>query len=571
MQNAEIADAFAELADRLALTDEKPFRYMAYRKADTTFRELGASVAVLSREGRLREIEGIGPAIEEKVEQLLATGTFPALERAREEVDDTLLELTRLPGIGPATARKVYAAVDGEGFNSLLERAAAGTLPVGDGITKKVVDALAAEAARRASGTSAADGSHSGIPRDDSGEPLPGPWFRRDQAAAQADALTALANDAAAPGATQVLGDYARGCELVPGLDLLVDCADPEPVRTALVAALDSRGFSVVSVANEPLAVVTPAGMPASITVAPATDDLRSTLAGPPAWTAAFAGDPAADTVPWEVRDGVLAGTWDLDSAPRELVRAADLRGELHGHSDWSDGRATIIEMARAARDRGDSYYLVSDHSAPYAMVGGLDEDRLLAQADEIAAANEQLRREHEVDGAPAFRLLHGSEVEILADGTLGLPDRALARLDWVVASIHVAQRQQPDAILQRMARVLANPLVDSIGHPTSRRLLRRERTALDIHALIELAAATGVVLEVNANPDRLDLDSHHARLALDAGIQLAVNCDAHRPANLDLRSHGIAVARRAGATRADVINTRSADELLEHRRRDRE
>jgi DNA polymerase (family 10) len=563
--NAEIADAFAELADRLALTDEKPFRYMAYRKAAQTLRELGHSVAVLSEAGRLREVEGIGPAIEEKVAQLIETGTFPALDRAREQVDDTLLELTRLPGVGPATARKVHAAVDGEGFGSLLERAAAGTLEAGGGITRKVVDALAAEAARRSSGSAAADGSLSGVPRDPAtGEPEPGPWFRRDQALAQFAALDALLD---AP--LELLGDYARGAELVGGLDLLVDADDVDAVRDAACAALDEHGFSVVAVPGEALAVVTPAGMPCSITVARATDALRSQLAGPPAW-AAVAGEPGAGTVPIELRDAVLAGTYELGSAPRDLVTAADLVGELHGHSDWSDGRATILQMALAARDRGDRYYLVSDHSAPYAMVGGLDDARLAAQAEEIARVNEQLRREHEVDGAPPFRVLHGSEVEILADGALGLPDQVLARLDWVVASIHVAQRQDADAILRRMERVVANPLVDSIGHPTSRRLLRRERTALDVDALVAMAAEHGAVLEINANPDRLDLDSGHAARALAAGVRLTINCDAHRPASLALREHGVAVARRAGARASDVVNCLDVDELLASRRRAR-
>jgi DNA polymerase (family 10) len=224
--------------------------------------------------------------------------------------------------------------------------------------------------------------------------------------------------------------------------------------------------------------------------------------------------------------------------------------------------------MARAARERGDSYYCVTDHSAPYALVGGLGDDRLRAQAEEIARANEQLQAEHEIDGAPAFRLLQGSEVEILADGSLGLSDAVLERLDWVVASIHVAQRQSAPDILERMRRVVDNPLVDAIGHPTSRRLLRRERTALDVDALIAMAAQHDVVLEINANPDRLDLDSHDAARALAAGVRLTINTDAHSTSNLDLRAHGIAVARRAGVRAIDVVNCLPIDELLAGRRR---
>lgn len=575
MRNAEIADAFAELADRLALTDLKPYRYMAYRKAEGIFREVGDSVAMLSREGRLREIDGIGAAIEEKVAQLLETGTFPALERAREEVDDCLLQLTRIPGIGPATARKVHAALGGEGFDSLLERARLGTLAAGDGITKKVAEALAAEASRRDSG--AGDRSAvSGVPRDEEGRPLPGPWFRRDQLLAMFGTVAGMLEPLQELHRIEAGGDYVRGCELATKLELLAvlreSSADVAAARGAALDTLCARGYEHDEVADDaPLAIVSPSGMPIELTVAAADDGERTLhlLAGPPAW-AAHVDEPGADSVPVELRDAVLAGRYTLETAPRDLLTAADIRGELHAHSDWSDGRAPIIDMARAARDRGDDYFCVTDHSAPYAMVGGLDQDRLRAQAEEVAAANEQLAREHQIDGAPPFRVLHGSEVEILADGALGLPDGALRMLDWVVASVHVSQRQSADDILRRMERVVANPLVDAIGHPTSRRLLVRERTALDVDALIAMAAETDVVLEVNANPDRLDLDSAQAAAAIAAGGRLTVNTDAHRPATLALRQHGVAVARRAGARVEDVVNCVPVDELLGGRRRHR-
>jgi DNA polymerase (family 10) len=251
-------------------------------------------------------------------------------------------------------------------------------------------------------------------------------------------------------------------------------------------------------------------------------------------------------------------------------VRIEQLRGELHAHSDWSDGRGSVLEMARAARERGDSYYCVTDHSAPYALVNGLDAERIAAQAAAIAQANEQLRRDHEVDGEPPFVLLQGSEVEILADGSLGLADATLATLDWVVASIHMQQGQDAATIGARMERVIANPLVDAIGHPTSRRLLRRERTQLDVMRLIELCAGAGVVLEINGNPDRLDLDSAQARLALAAGVTLMVNTDAHGVEHLALREHGVAVARRAGARASDVVNCLTPAALAERRRRER-
>lgn len=584
MRNTEIASVFDELADRLALTDAKPYRYMAYRRAATTFRELADSAAVLSQEGRLLEIEGIGPAIDEKVRELLVSGTFAALERARADVDDTLLALTRLPGIGPATARKAHADLGGASFDSLLDRARIGSLePVG-GLTKKLVAALTDEAARRdAGGGDERAGELSGIPRDEQGELLPGPWLRRDQVQAMLTQSIELLPDCIED--PQPSGAYVRGVELLTDARLVATATDPDAAARVTSDALTARGWetSDAGVAALPelagvdqvqaLQVVSPAGVPVviAITSSDARTLVQHRLVGPSAWvTHEPEPDASGVGVPWELRDRIVDGALAIADIPDDLVRNEDLRGELHAHSDWSDGRAPIIDMAHAARDRGDAYFAVTDHSAPYAMVGGLDEARLHAQADEIARVNEQLQREHEEDGAPAFRVLRGTELEILTDGTLGLSDAVLQRLDWVVASLHVQQRQSADVVRERMARVLENPLVDAIGHPTSRRLLARERTALDVDWLIEQSRDLDVVLEINANPDRLDLDSEHAAAAVAAGVRLTINTDAHRTSTLALREHGVAVARRGGVRRGSVVNCLDVQALLASRRRDR-
>jgi DNA polymerase (family 10) len=481
MRNAEIAAVFTELADRLALTDAKPFRYLAYTRAAELFAHLPQSVQLLSERGQLGELDGVGPAIVEKVEQLLATGTFPALERARADVDDTLLALTRLPGVGPATARKIHATIDGESFEALAERAKLGEVEVGGGLTKKVIDALVAHGAE-----GAVDVANSGVPVDEAGVPLPGPWILRDTAQALQEAvaelLEGIGDDPAASGA------FVRGCELLRGVTVVATVDELEGAATALVERAEDAGWvrgddGPLVPEPEPgmerlsatVALVAPTGIPAHVVLA--TEEQRnraeSQAAGPTAWLPlSLSADHAA--VPYELRERVLAGL-DPELIPTDLVTAADLRGELHAHSDWSDGRATILEMAHGARDRGDEWFVVTDHSAPYAMVGGLDDARLLAQADEVAAVNETLAREA-ADGAPPFRVLHGTEVEILADGRLGLADSTLARLDWVVASIHVSQKQSAEQLIERMRLVAENPLVDSIGHPTSRRLLRRHR-----------------------------------------------------------------------------------------------
>jgi DNA polymerase (family X) len=235
---------------------------------------------------------------------------------------------------------------------------------------------------------------------------------------------------------------------------------------------------------------------------------------------------------------------------------------ELHCHSEWSDGRATILEMAQAAMERGDRYMAITDHSAPLAMVNGLDEVRLLEQRLEINQVNAEL--------GPDFVVLHGSEVEVLSDGTLGLSDEVLARLDWVVASVHVSQRQEPKVLKERIAKVLANPLVDCIGHPTGRLIGRRPPAAVDAAWLAEAAAASGTVLEINASPNRLDLSADHARLALQAGARLTINSDAHRTRTLGIRRHGVAVARRAGARVQDVVNCLDREALEGVRPRNR-
>ncbi|MBC7461307.1 MAG: hypothetical protein H7287_08085 [Thermoleophilia bacterium] len=583
MRNHEIAAAFDELADRLALQDEKPFRYMAYRAASKLFRSLGESVQQRSQSGTLIELDGVGPAIDEKVRELLATGTFPALDTARAAVPDAMLELNRIAGIGPKSAQKIYAALGEQTVGDIVERAGLGTPEPAGGITAKFVGLLAAEALQRADGGIDPSATE-GIPRGADGQPLPGHWILREQARSLVRQLTTELETLGQATDITPSGAYVRGVEILTAVTVLATVDAPAPAAAALVEQLLARGYEhAPETARSPLLaglaldhvaqvdLVTPSGIPALVVLA--APAVRATaedqLPGPTAWIEYAAGSADAHLVPPELREQVLAGALTVTDVPDDLVREGHLRGELHAHSDWSDGHATIGEMARAARARGDEYFLVTDHSAPYAMVGGLGEERLLVQADEIARVNAALAEEQSA-GAPPFRVLQGSEVEITADGSLGLPDHVLERLDWVVASIHVAQRQSAEQLVARMTRVIENPLVDAIGHPTSRRMLLRQRTALPIETLIALAVEHDVVLEINANAERLDLDSEQARMALAAGVRLTINTDAHRTDTLDNREHGIAVARRAGARTGDVVNTLSADDLLASRRRER-
>jgi DNA polymerase (family 10) len=262
--------------------------------------------------------------------------------------------------------------------------------------------------------------------------------------------------------------------------------------------------------------------------------------------------------IPPELREqqgeGLLAGQQRLPA----LVTVADLKGELHGHTTWSDGTGSVAVMADAARSLGYSYWNVSDHSVGLGIVQGVDGERLRRQRLEIDAYNRRCAQEG-VD----FRLLQGCEVEILADGALGLANEVLAALDVVVASIHSAQRQDRTTITERCLRAIRNPQVDILGHPTGRLLGERPETAIDMEQVLQACQETGTVVEINAHPSRLDVNDVYARRAVELGCRLAVNCDAHAVEGMGVAEYGIGVARRAGLTAADVVNTRPLAEML--------
>ncbi len=264
------------------------------------------------------------------------------------------------------------------------------------------------------------------------------------------------------------------------------------------------------------------------------------------------------DWMPPEMRENRGEIQLALQHKLPTLVTLGDIRGELHGHTTWSDGTADIAEMADMARSRGYTYWVVSDHSVGLGMVGGLDPARLQAQAAEIAKLNAQW-----ADQGVDFRLLRGTEVEILADGSLGLPDDALAELDVVVASIHSGLRQDRETITARCLKAVYNPHVDILGHPTGRLIGSRPPSDLDVERALQACAETGTVVEINAHPSRLDLNDVYARRAVELGCKIAINSDAHARDGMEMMTYGIATARRAWLRPEDVINTYPLDEML--------
>lgn len=567
LSNQEIARALEEIADHLDFAGRPQTRYpaRAYRRAARSISQLPVSVGALAMTGRARELRGVGESVEARIVELCQTGEIAYLERLREETPTALMLLTRIRGLSRPLAYAIWETIQPRSLEEVAEAAEDGRLlevpKVGPKTIERIRDGIATLLSEP--------------------ELVAEPMLRTHALRAALDVRGVL--EAVVPGVLRVHlgGELVRGHELVHLLDVLLVAEDASAATEVVREQLDARGWQTYSeeaeVSDECLtfALQGTSGAGIRIHVTDEQHEARSLLfaigprgharavcrrADQPCDAPRIAHEPAPDAalyaeaglawVPPELRDhdGVLELA-EHGTLP-QLVELADLRGELHCHSTWSDGRASTAEMAAAAIERGYDHIAITDHSQSLRIVNGLTHGDLAAQWREL----EQVRAE--LSGS--LHLLQGTELEILPDGSLDFPDEVLERLDWVVASIHSSQRQPAEEITQRMERALFNPFVDCIGHPTSRLLLRRPKTALDTDRLIELAAETGTFLEINASPDRLDLDAETARRAADAGVLLCIDSDAHGTETLRLVEHGIAIARHAGLTAAQVVNTRT-------------
>ncbi|MCW2927340.1 MAG: polymerase [Thermoleophilia bacterium] len=560
--NPQVALALEEMAEQLEHGGSR-YPARAYRSAASTIRRLPMSIGALAMAGRATDVRGIGSSIQSRIAEFCETGTIEELERLRQQAPPQMLLLKRLPGVNRRAAQAIWDEVRPRSFDDLEEAAEDGRLLAVHGVGPATVDAVRLGLATL----------------EEEPEEMAEPLLRSHARRAARDVEVLL--EAVVPGVrrTHVVGQLARGFELVDVLDVVVVADDSAAATAAVRDALDHRGWHTSSedpdVVEECLtfALQAATGAGVRIHVTDPEHEAHSVLhaTGPPEHAdavarragvssirslavyeqpdAAIYAAAGLEWIPPELRDH--AGV--LDAAARgelpTLVTVEDLRGEMHCHSHWSDGRASIEEMALAARERGYGHLAITDHSWSLRIVNGLSVEDLVDQWREIEGVRTRLGDD--------FTLLHGIELEILPDGSLDYPDDVLERLDWVVASIHSRQRQPAEEIDRRIERAIRNPLVDCIGHPTSRLLLRRPSTALDTDRLIELAAETGTSLEINASPDRLDLDAATAARAAEAGVLLCVNSDAHGPGTLGLVEHGIAIARRAGLRPDDVVNAR--------------
>jgi DNA polymerase (family X) len=575
MRNAELAAHFDELADLYELDGAVVYRVAAYRSAAKAIREAGVSVADLAREGRAEELRGVGKTIAEKIAAVLETGTIPAAEKLRAKYPPGLVAITRLPGIGPKRARRLFDELGICTIDELRGACAAQRLREVRGFGPKFEEAVLAALA------AGADGS-------------PRTRLLLSRALGIAEGILAALRDHPAAARVELAGSARRSAETCKDLDVVAAAREPRALIEAFLALpqlaegsasgeAGARGVTHQGLAVE-LRVVAPEAFGSLLQHLTGAkrhnEELRADAVRRGLHVSEYGieDDATGERTPFATEEEVYErlglpwippelreGRGELAAAragtlPR-LVAERDLRGELHCHTTASDGRNTIEQMALAARERGYEYIAITDHSATHGFGNDVSPDELRAQIERVRAANE------EVEGV---RILAGSEVNILADGALDYDDELLAQLDWVVASVHTSFRIGEREMTQRIVAAIEHPLVDAIGHPTGRLIDRREPYAVDVEALVEAAVRTGTFLEINGNPDRRDLSEVGARLAIEAGATLVVDSDAHGVETLRNVRYGVATARRAWVTPDRVANTRPWAELDRLRKRGR-
>jgi DNA polymerase (family 10) len=557
--NTRIAADLDEIADLLELQDANPFRVRAYRNAARTVRDLERPVRGMVEAGEdLRELPGVGKDIAAQIVRRVEGRSMEPLTELRGQVPHGLVEVVRVPGVGPKKARALWTELGVESLDGLEEAARQGRIQGLKGFGAKTQDRILQGVAsvRRFAERR-----------------------RRADAEAALAPLLAWLRDEPSLERLEVAGSYRRGRDTVGDVDLLAVGEDApavmarfrayEEVETVLGSGEDKTSLVLADGLQVDLRVVAPEAFGAALVYFTGSKahnvrlrrlakERGRTLNEYGLWDEArgerVAGVREADVyealgLRWiapelrEDRGEVEAA--EAGTLP-ELIEVDDVRADLHTHSDWSDGHGTLQEMQEAARARGLTVLAVTDHSPALKMTGGLDREKLLRQwraLDGLAGA------------VPGLTVLRGMEVDIRADGTLDMDDDLLARMDVVVASVHSRFEMEEAAMTERVVRALRHPEVNLLGHPTGRLLGQRDGYAIDLDAVIAAAREHDVALEINANPARLDLDDRWARAAGHAGVPLSINTDAHGPEDFALLRHGVLQARRAWLTADDVVN----------------
>jgi DNA polymerase (family X) len=551
-RNAEVAEQFDLLADLLELDGEQQFRVLAYRRAAEQIRSSGNPIAQLALDGQAKNLPGIGRTIESKIVQIVNSGEIEALTKRKQQIPAGVAEFLRLPALGPKTARRIWQEL---GITTLAD----------------LRNAAEAQRLRSLPGLGARTEERILKALDEK------PQERRTLLATALPAVLAVVQVLKEhPASTEVseAGSVRRRTETVRDLDIIATAKDPGALtdyftKLHWVSAVEAKGKTKATVVSHD-------GLRFDLRVVPPESygNLLQHFTGSKAHNVELREDAVRrglsvseygvkdletgevftargeaelyerlgyEWIPPELREGGGELEAARTRALPALVEVSDLRGDLHMHSSWSsDGKNTLAEMATTARDRGYEYVAITDH-AHY-----LRDGRFAAQTEEVAALNARL--------AP-FRILRGIEVSIRTDGTLDFADEELEQCDWVVASLHSAFERTPT---ERVLAAMENPHVDCIGHLTARKLNKRGGTDVALDKVIEKALETATFLEINSQPDRLDLRDTHARMAGEAGLPLVVSTDAHEVGALAFIELGVAQARRAWLTKEQVVNSRS-------------
>ena len=564
MRNAEIAAALRELGILYELDGADRFRVLAYREAARTVAESPVSIEQLAEEGRLTELPAIGKTLAQKIETLIETGSIPSADKLKAKFPATLVEVTRVPGLGAKTARRIYDEIGVENLTQLKEAAEQGRISAIRGLGSKTEENILA--------------SLEGVTEDGIGERL-----LLSNVLPVADEICGDLKELGVVNRIEVAGSARRWAETCKDLDLIATTDD----RAGLVEALATHGLSAEIRRGGDVAasVLTHSGLKVDLRIGTeeAFGDLLQHFTGSAEHNVElreralqrgysvsehgvaevegkkvhrFADETGVYELlglPYiepELREGrgeIEAG--DTGELP-DLVTVDDIRGDLHCHTTLSDGRNSLEEMAQEARRRGYAYLAITDHSASHGFGDHVTDKQLAKRIEEIRAWNESAPR--------GLRLLAGSEVNIGTDGSLDYPDELLAELDWVMGSVHTSFNISEKAMTDRVIAAMENPLVDCIGHLTGRLLLRREPYAVDMTRIAEAAARTGTMMEINGNPNRRDLNEHNAKLAAEAGVRIVCTTDAHGTETLANIRYSVATARRAWFSADQIANTRT-------------
>jgi DNA polymerase (family 10) len=576
MKNAEIAAHFDELADLYELDGAVVYRVIAYRNAAKAIRESPVSVEQMAREGRATELPGVGKTIAEKIDALLETGQIPSAAKLKAKYPPGLVEVTRIPGIGPKKARKLFDTLGIASIDDLRRAVEEEKLRDIPGFGQKTEEAIALAL--------------------EAGEDVARPRMLLSQVQRIAEALVAALREHPAAERVEVAGSVRRWTDDCKDLDIVATAADPRALVDGF-AALPLLG-EVHRAGEAGARAVTHNGLPVDFRIVPpeAFGNLWQHLTGSGKHNEALrthavklgfhvseygiVEDSTQTTHACATEEEVyelLGMQWippelrenrgELEAARKRelpvLVELEDVRGELHCHSTASDGRNTIEQMAAAAVKRGYGFMAITDHSATHGFGNDVSPDQLKRTIERVAELNASKQFK-------GLRLLAGTEGNIGLDGSLDYDDDLLAQLDWIMASVHTSFRIGEKEMTKRVIAAMEHPLVDCIGHPTGRLIDRREPYAVDVEKVIEAAARTGTFLEINGNPDRRDLNDVWARAAAQAGVKICLTSDGHGTETLGNVRYAVATARRGWLTAADAANAREWKQLDKLRKRAR-